>query len=279
MTVEILAEKCCGDVVKSNTAIKDIVRERYKLAAEHDKECGCGCLDSGCDPEYSFVSEDYKAKDGYVSDADLGLGCGVPTDLAGIMEGHTVLDLGSGAGIDAFISRKQTGESGRVIGVDFTAEMIRKARKNATKLGYENVEFIEGDIENLPIEDQSIDVVISNCVLNLVPDKSKAFKEIYRVIRPGGHFCISDIVIQGQLPERLRESAALYAGCITGAIGKDDYLNLLREMGFSEVKVVKERIIRLPDDLMLQVATPDEVEEFKNNGAIVSVTVTGVRDA
>lgn len=257
--------------------LKDIVRKRYARAAKENDGCGCGCSDDKRDSEYSFVGEEYAGREGYAPEADLGLGCGVPTDIAGIKEGDTVLDLGSGAGIDAFIAREQVGEEGEVIGVDFTSEMIQKATENAEKLGYSNVRFLEGDIENLPVLQRSIDVVISNCVLNLVPDKQKAFAEMFRVLRQGAHFMVSDIVILGELPDRLRDSATLYAGCVSGAIAQEDYLELLRSAGFSNVQVARERVIDIPDSILHQVASREEVDAFKGSGGIASITVTGVR--
>ena len=300
MTKEIKVSRCCGEetlVVEENVTedtteeiafdshadgltedhLKKIVRERYARAATENDGCGCGCSDDKYDPEYSFVGKEYASREGYAPEADLGLGCGVPTDIADIKEGDTVLDLGSGAGIDAFIARELVGEEGEVIGVDFTPEMIQKADKNAEKLGYSNVRFLEGDIENLPIPQRSIDVVISNCVLNLVPDKQKAFAEMYRVLKSGGHFTVSDIVILGDLPDRLRDSAALYAGCVSGAIAQEDYLGLLRAAGFSDVQVARERVIDIPDSILHQVASREEVDAFKRSGGIASITVTGVR--
>ncbi len=300
MTTEIRVSKCCGeetlvvteDITEditdeiapdshadgpSGDRLKEIVRERYARAATENDGCGCGCSGDTDDPEYSFVGEEYGSRQGYAPEADLGLGCGVPTDIAGINKGDTVLDLGSGAGIDAFIARELVGEEGEVIGIDFTPEMIQKATENAEKLGYTNVRFLQGDIENLPVPQRSIDVVISNCVLNLVPDKQKAFAQMFRILKPGGHFTVSDIVVQGELPERLRDSAALYAGCISGAIDHEDYLALLRAAGFSDVQVARERMIDIPDSVLLQLATREEVHAFRDSGGIASITVTGVR--
>ncbi len=293
MTIKITAEKCCGsikseiatdssstgetEIVSDATSIKDYVKKRYKRAVDESSGCGCGCGDSSA--EFSFVGEAYEGKEGYEADADLGLGCGLPTEFAGINEGDTVLDLGSGAGIDAFVARSLVGATGQIIGVDFTPEMIAKARENARKLGYDNVSFVEGDIEAMPIEDASIDVAVSNCVLNLVPDKEKAFAEMHRVIRPGGHFCISDIVVKGDLPDRIRDSAALYAGCVSGAIRMEAYLNLVTEAGFEKVTVVKDRPIGIPDSILEEVASPAEIEAFRAAGGITSITVTGVRKA
>ena len=170
------------------------------------------------------MSEDYTNLKGYEPDADLGVGCGLPTQYANISEGDTVVDLGSGAGNDCFIARAEVGESGKVIGIDFSPQMITKARNNALKRGYVNVEFLEGDIENMPLLDNTADVVVSNCVLNLLPEKNIIFKETYRVLKPGGHFCISDVVLNGTFPKKFTDNAAMYAGCIASAIQKEDYL-------------------------------------------------------
>lgn len=220
------------------------------------------------------MSDDYTQIEGYVPDADLGLGCGLPTEFAGIEEGNTVLDLGSGAGNDVFVARRIVGESGKVIGIDFTDEMLEKARINCDKLCYKNVEFVKGDIEDMPINDNTVDVVISNCVLNLVPDKQKAFSEMYRVIKPGGHFCVSDIVIKGELPDKLLNAAAMYTGCVAGAIQSDDYLQIIRDSGFEEPVIHKEKIINIPNTIMLDYIDLDELRKFKNSGTkIVSITV------
>jgi len=220
--------------------LRETVREKYAAVARGTSLTCC----SPCgDTEINMIGDAYDGVEGYVADADLGLGCGLPVEHAGLREGQTVLDLGSGAGLDAFVARRIVGASGRVVGVDFTPDMARKARENAEKLGYTNVEFMEGDIEALPLEAQSVDVIISNCVLNLVPDKARAFAEMARVLRPGGHFCISDIVVRGELPDDIRKSAEMYAGCVAGALDEVAYLDLLRGAGFSHVHVVRERPI------------------------------------
>lgn len=242
-------------------------------SASGDGSCCSGEL------EVTMIGDDYDGVEGYVADADLQLGCGVPTDLAGIEPGDAVLDLGSGAGLDVFTARHITGSEGRVVGVDFTPEMIRKARANATTLGFENVAFVEGDIEDLPLEDDQFDVVISNCVLNLVPDKSTAFAEMLRVLRPGGHFCVSDIVVRGVLPDAVRHSAEMYAGCVGGAIEEDDYLAMLRDAGFENVEVLRRKTIDVPDKALLHRASADEVNAFRDGGAIESITVRGERPA
>ncbi len=258
---------------------RTLVRQAYAaIASQSADDGGCGC---GCAPKQtaSLVGDAYLTVDGYVPDADLGLGCGLPTHLAGIGQGDTVLDLGSGAGLDAFVARSLVGEDGAVYGVDMTPEMVARARENAEKMGFANVRFFLGEIEALPIQDASIDVVISNCVLNLVPVKAPAFAEMYRVLRPGGGYCISDLVTVGTLPPAVRQSAEAYAGCIAGALDRDDYLALLIDQGFEDVAVREERAIVLPGNLL----TPAEAEAYaafaSSGGAILSITVTGRRPA
>jgi ubiquinone/menaquinone biosynthesis C-methylase UbiE len=212
--------------------------------------------------------------DGYVPDADLGLGCGLPTQFAEIKKGDTVVDLGSGAGNDCFVARAITGESGKVIGIDMTEAMIDKARENAEKLGFNNVEFRFGDIEKIPLTADSADVVVSNCVLNLVPDKRKAFQEIFRILKPNGHFSISDVVLVGKLPESLREASEMYVGCVSGALQKSEYLDIINRSGFVNCKVQKEKLITLPDDILADYLTVKQIEDYKNSGVgIYSITV------
>lgn len=222
------------------------------------------------------MNEDYSSLTGYDTDADLGLGCGLPTEFAAIQEGDVVVDLGSGAGNDCFVARAATEESGRVIGIDFSPEMIAKAKKNVSRRGFTNIEFRQGDIENIPVDSDTADVVISNCVLNLLPSKNKVFNEIYRVLKPGGHFCVSDIVLVGELPRSLREAVELYVGCIAGAIQKNDYLGFVDRAGFVAVKIRKEKEIRIPDDILGQYLHREAMESFKRSGtAVVSLTLTG----
>ena len=258
--------------------IKSLVRARYGAIAEGAAK-GCGCAPSCCgDGALDMIGDAYADLAGYVADADLGLGCGVPTRHAGIKEGDVVLDLGSGAGVDAFVARRSVGEAGRVIGVDMTAAMIERARNNAAKLGYGNVEFRLGDIERLPVADDSVGVVISNCVLNLVPDKARAFAETLRVLKPGGHFCVSDIIATGTLPEGIRTAAALYVGCVAGAMPETDYLAVIRGAGFSEVRIVERKPIRLPDDVLREHLSDAELLAFRASGVdLLSVTVLGTK--
>jgi len=265
--------------------IKKVVKDKYAEIAKAAKGSGCcgpvdccGSTNESNIIDYSVFQDDYTGEQGYNPDADLGLGCGIPTQYAQIKEGDTVIDLGSGAGNDVFVARSIVGENGKVIGLDMTEEMIQKAVKNNSKLGYENVEFKLGDIEKMPIESDIADVVISNCVLNLVPDKQKAFSEIYRVLKPGSHFCISDIVIDGKLPEGLKKSAEMYAGCVSGALQKDEYLNIIEQNGFNNVEIKKIKVIELPDELLKQYLNDEEINLFKNNKTgIFSITVVGYK--
>ena len=263
--------------MQTNEELKEIVRQKYSEIALQDKEtnmsscCGAG----GCSTEvYNIMSDDYTELSGYNADADLGLGCGLPTQFAKIKKGDTVIDLGSGAGNDCFIARAETGETGKVIGIDFTPAMIEKARANAAKLGFTNVSFRQGDIERIPVTANTADVVVSNCVLNLVPNKAGVFKEIYRVLKPGAHFSISDVVLVGELPEALRKDAEMYAGCVSGAIQKDAYLELARTAGFVNITIQKEKPILIPDDILQNYLNKEQLEKFKNgNTGIFSITL------
>ncbi|GAA4338515.1 arsenite methyltransferase [Flaviaesturariibacter amylovorans] len=257
--------------------LKHLVREKYAQIAAQDKDTNSAscCGSGGCSDEvYNIMADDYSTLEGYHPDADLGLGCGLPTQFAQIRPGNTVIDLGSGAGNDCFIARHETGEAGKVIGIDFTPEMIAKARHHAAVRGFTNVEFHEGDIDNMPIATDTADVVVSNCVLNLVPDKKAVFREIFRVLKPGGHFSISDIVLVGRLPENIQHAAEMYAGCVSGAIQKEAYLELIRASGFTNLTVQKEKVITIPDDILGAYLGADELEAFKHSGTgIFSVTV------
>lgn len=253
--------------------IKEIVKETYTRAVEQDTGCGCG--PTCCSPtQDATFSEDYSKIEGYEEVADYGLGCGIPTEFARIKEGDTVLDLGSGAGNDVFVARRIVGDSGKVIGVDMTEAMIQKANENKNKLGYDNVEFLLGEIEALPVQNSTVDVAVSNCVMNLVPDKLKAYQEVHRILSENGHFSISDIVFSGHLPEGILNAAEMYAGCISGALDREDYLNTIKEAGFQNVEVLKEREINLPDDLLLNFITQEELTEYrKSTSSILSITV------
>ena len=261
----------------NNSEIKEMVKQKYSEIALQDKEtnasscCGAG----GCSTEvYNIMSEEYDELNGYNPDADLGLGCGLPTNFARIKKGDTVVDLGSGAGNDCFVARAETGETGKVIGIDFTEAMIEKARTNAEKLGFNNVEFRQGDIEKIPMTANVADVVVSNCVMNLVPDKPKAFSEVYRILKPSGHFSISDIVLVGELPEKIKSAAEMYAGCVASAIQKEDYLKIIENSGFKNISLQKEKAIIVPDDILKNYLNEQEIDEYKNsNSKIFSITV------
>lgn len=263
----------------SSEALKNLVKEKYSEIALQDKAsnaascCGAG----GCSTEvYNIMTDDYLGLKGYAPDADLSLGCGLPTQFAKIKKGDVVIDLGSGAGNDCFVARHETGETGKVIGVDFTPAMIEKARANADKLNFNNVEFRLGDIEKLPITTDKADVVVSNCVLNLVPDKAKAFSEVLRVLKPGGHFSISDIVLEGELPEKLKSAAEMYAGCVSGAIQQNEYLSIIKNLGFENITIQKKKAIVIPDDILSNYLSQSALDEYKHaDGGIYSITVYG----
>ncbi|MBC7873961.1 MAG: arsenite methyltransferase [Ferruginibacter sp.] len=271
--------------MNNDSNIKHIVKEKYSAIAGQAKEVNaascCGAT-STCDNSnvYNIMSEDYTKLEGYNPEADLGLGCGLPTAFAGIKEGDIVIDLGSGAGNDAFVARRLTGEKGKVIGVDFTEAMISRARENAEKLGLHNVEFRQGDIEDLPVTSGKADVIVSNCVLNLVPNKHKAFGEVFRVLKPGGHFCISDIVLEGPLPSKWKEVAELYAGCISGAVQKSEYLDIIKEAGFKNITLQKDKMIVIPDEILAAYLSAEEISEYKNGETkITSITVSAEKPA
>ena len=257
--------------------LKQVVKDKYSEIAKQDKAVNASSCCGATTPTnkvYNIMMDDYSETQGYVEDADLGLGCGLPTQFAKIKEGDVVIDLGSGAGNDCFVARHETGATGKVIGVDFTPAMIKQARTNAEKLGYNNVEFREGDIDDMPVSDNVADVIVSNCVLNLVPNKTKVINEIYRVLKPGGHFSISDIVLVGSLPEGLRNDAEMYAGCVAGAIQKDDYLNHIKEAGFKNITIQKEKTISIPEDILSKYLTEAEIKDFvSGETGIFSITV------
>jgi len=257
--------------------IKNVVKGKYaEIAVLTETKCCCGSNNKVVD--YTIMKDEYDKLEGYVKDADLGLGCGLPTEFAGIKIGDTVIDLGSGAGNDVFIARAIVGDEGKVIGLDFTDEMVNRAIRNKEKLGYRNVEFALGEIESMPLDSELADVVISNCVLNLVPDKKKAFAEIYRILKPGAHFCVSDIVIKGELHPDLKKSAAMYAGCVAGALQQDEYLNIIKESGFKDIEIKKIKIIDLPDEMLLKYLSAGEVNNYKQKiEGIYSITVVAYK--
>ncbi len=263
--------------MNTDNELKEMVRQKYSEIAIQDKGtntsscCGSGC----CSTEvYNIMTDDYSNLEGYNPDADLGLGCGLPTEFAKIKKGDVIIDLGSGAGNDAFIARNEAGETGKVIGIDFTPAMIDKARQNAEKLGFHNVEFRQGDIEQMPVSDNIANVIVSNCVLNLVPNKNAVIKEIFRVLKPGAHFSISDIVLEGNLPAQIQQAAEMYAGCVSGAIQKNDYLEFIRLNGFQNIAIQKEKVIHIPDDILSQYLSQEGINTFRNsNTGIYSITV------
>ena len=263
--------------MNTDEQIKEMVKQKYSEIALQDKEtnasscCGAG----GCSTEvYNIMSEEYHDLEGYNADADLGLGCGLPTQFAQIKKGDTVIDLGSGAGNDCFVARAETGDSGKVIGIDFTPAMIEKARNNAEKLGFNNVEFRQGDIEKMPVTSNIADVIVSNCVLNLVPNKKAVFQEIHRVLKPGGHFSISDIVLTGSLPEKILSAAEMYAGCVASAIDKNEYLSHIKNTGFKNITIQKDKAIIVPDDILKNYLSAEEIEIYKTNDTVIrSITV------
>lgn len=263
--------------MNTHNEIKEMVKQKYSEIALQDKAtnqsscCGAG----GCSTEvYNIMSESYDKLEGYNPDADLGLGCGLPTHYANIKKGDLVIDLGSGAGNDCFVARAETGETGKVIGIDFTPAMIQKARENAEKLHFHNVEFRLGDIENMPVTSAVADVVVSNCVLNLVPNKNAVISEIYRVLKPGGHFSISDIVLTGNLPPALQKDAEMYAGCVSGAIQKEEYLSLIEKNGFKNITVQNAKPIHIPEDILKNYLNEKEIQDFySGKTGIFSITV------
>jgi arsenite methyltransferase len=265
--------------------IKEIVKQKYSLiarksSASFDKLSCCEPLPCCSDLDYTVFSESYDKLEGYNPDADLGLGCGIPTEFAGIKTGDHVLDLGSGAGNDCFVARSITGETGRVTGLDFSEDMLARANDNVNRLGFTNVDFVKGDIEQMPFPDSQFDVIVSNCVLNLVPDKSAAFSEMLRVLKPGGHFCVSDVVVEGEMTESLRINAEMYAGCVSGAVSFEDYLETISGSGFKDINVYKKRKLEIPDDILHKVLDEKELVDYKNGiTGLYSITVGALKPA
>lgn len=263
--------------MNTNEEIKEMVKQKYSEIAlqNQDTNASSCCGSGGCSTEvYNIMTDDYDHLDGYNPDADLKLGCGLPTEFAKIKKGDYVVDLGSGAGNDCFVARAETGETGKVMGIDFTEAMIEKARINADKLGFNNVEFRLGDIENIPMTSNVADVVVSNCVMNLVPNKPKAFAEVQRILKPTGHFSISDIVLVGDLPEKIKTAAEMYAGCVASAIQMDEYLEIIKNSGFKNITLQKQKPIIVPDDILKNYLSDDEMAEYNNSSTrIYSITV------
>jgi SAM-dependent methyltransferase len=271
-----------------DSELKMLVKKSYGDIAKKAGSC-CPSKSSCCgaapaediSKNIGYTDEDLKA---VPSGANLGLGCGNPIAMALIKEGETVLDLGSGAGFDSFLAAVRVGKSGRVIGVDMTPEMIETARENAAKGNYSNVEFRLGELENLPVADESVDVVISNCVINLVPDKKKAFKEAFRVLKPGGRLMVSDIVLLRKLPDFVIQSVAAYVGCISGAAMKESYLEAIESAGFNEVTMIDESVFPLdcmandPTGQAIVQNLKEKVEEIKKvEDSIASIKVGGIK--
>ena len=271
--------------MNNDSQLKQLVKEKYSEIAKQSKDLNaascCGATSACCgDDVYNLMADDYTKLEGYNPDADLGLGCGLPTEFAKIKEGNTVIDLGSGAGNDAFVARKLAGDKGKIIGIDFTEAMIARARENAEKLGFNNVEFRQGDIEDMPVTSNKADVIVSNCVLNLVPNKHKVFSEVCRVLKPGGHFSISDIVLEGELPAKWKEVAELYAGCVSGAIQKSEYLGIIEEAGFKNITLQKDKTIVIPDSILAEYLSTDEIADYKKaKTRITSITVYAEKPA
>ncbi len=265
--------------MKSNSeTLKQLVKEKYSEIARSETANNNSCCGGTCGSNevYNIMTDDYSSVEGYNKDADLGLGCGLPTEFAKMKEGDTVIDLGSGAGNDAFVARKAVGDKGKVIGIDFSEAMIERAQKNVDKLGYNNVQFRLGDIEKMPVTSDLADVVVSNCVLNLVPEKQNVFNEIKRVLKAGGHFSISDIVLEGELTDAMKNAAEFYSGCVSGAIQMKDYIKIIEKAGFEDITIQKKKPIIIPDDILLQHLGEAETKKFKQSGAgIYSITVYG----
>lgn len=259
--------------------LKLVVQGKYGEIARqslvNEKSSCCGTSSCCGELEFSMIGDEYDGIEGHHPDADMGLGCGLPTQYAAIREGDSVLDLGSGAGNDCFVARAIVGDKGKVTGLDFVEAMITKARLNNQKVGYTNVEFIRGDIESMPFRENEFDVIVSNCVLNLVPDKTKAFSEIMRVLKLGGHFCVSDVVIKGQLPTKLKEDAVMYAGCVAGALDINEYLAIIEKQGFKEITIHRQKLISIPEEILVKYLTEEEVLNFyKSETGIFGITVS-----
>jgi arsenite methyltransferase len=257
--------------------IRKTVRERYGKIAKKET-CGCGCASTSQQIGYS------KNELGSVPEgADLNLGCGNPVALTSLKEGETVIDLGSGGGLDCFLAAKKVGATGKVIGVDMTAEMLERARVNCKKGGYKNVEFRLGEIENLPVADNTADVIISNCVVNLSIDKQRVFQEAYRILKPKGRLMISDMVLLKELPEKVKKNVLAYVGCVAGADKKEDYLGKIKQVGFGQVEVVAENhmpemFVSEPDVKAFideQKLTQKEIADISNS--IVSIKVSAIK--
>lgn len=259
--------------MKTSEQIKQEVKDKYSEVARNQVACAdpaSGCC--GTDIPIAMIGDEYETMEGYMEGADLKLGCGLPTESAGLKAGDTVVDLGSGAGNDCFIARAIVGDSGKVIGIDFSDDMIALARKNVQKLGFNNVEVVQGEIEAIPLPDETADVVVSNCVMNLIPNKQKAFGETFRILKAGGHFSISDIVYTGEMSPELREVADLYSGCVSGAVPKEEYLKTITEVGFENVTIPITKEIVIPQSVLDEHLSKEQQEKFASF-KVESITV------
>ena len=262
--------------------LKLVVKEKYGAIANQSSlinQSSC-CGTSSCcgELEFSMICDEYQNVEGHMTDADLGLGCGLPTQFADLKIGDHVLDLGSGAGNDCFVARAIVGKTGKVTGLDFTDAMVAKAIENNKKLGFTNVEFVQGDIEEMPLPNNSFDVIVSNCVLNLVPDKNKAFAQMMRVLNPGGHFCVSDVVIKGELPQKLQNDVEMYVGCVAGASEMNNYIEIIECQGFKNITIHKQKVISIPVEVLDNYLSKSEMEDFKNGDTgIFSITISGYK--
>ena len=260
--------------MENQNKIKDIVKQKYHEIATLHNVCPC------CTTKDSITNNEYSNIDGYIPEADLKLGCGIPTHYAQIKKGDCVIDLGSGAGNDCFVARSLTSETGKIIGIDFTPSMIEKAQLLAQSLNYNNIEFRLGDLEKIPVDDNTADVVISNCVLNLVPNKKEVFKEIFRILKIGGHFSISDIVLNHPLPDKLKTPIELYAGCIASAIHKYAYIKFILESGFHSTIIQDEKPIHIPNEILSKYLNEQEIDDFNANpSTILSITLYAEKPA
>ena len=257
--------------------MKDFVKKVYGDIAKKQKSCCCGSKNADVSEKFGYTKEDLKS---IPDEANMGLGCGNPVALASLKEGETVVDLGCGGGIDVFLAAKRVGDKGKVIGIDMTEDMLNKARANAKKTGFKNVEFKLGEIENIPLDSNIADCIISNCVINLSEDKQKVFNEAFRILKPGGRLMVSDMVLLADLPEQVLKSSELYAGCVAGALRKEDYLDKIKKAGFKDINVIKENLVSLSDYMGSDKVVSDMVGSMtdsvkdKINRTVVSIKVS-----
>ncbi len=266
-------EKSCAqkEDIPASFAIKEMVKAKYSLIATQNptQQSSCCAQDSSPQKIYHIMTDEYNNLAGYNPAADLKLGCGLPTKFARISRGDVVVDLGSGAGNDCFVARHETGAQGKVIGIDFSEAMVQKARHNAQQKNFDNVEFIVGDIEDIPLPESTAQVVVSNCVMNLVPNKVQAFREVFRILKPGGHFSISDIVLTGDLPAKIKNAAEMYAGCVASAILQSDYLDIIKQAGFSNLTIQKDKPIIVPEHILKDYLNDEEVAAYSSRETVI----------